>query len=167
MGQGGNAFTFLCRLEGISFPEAVKRLAAKAGVSLPQAPDDPQARERNHLYRLTSLAKTYFRRCLLDEKVGATAQRYLAERGIPMDVAERFQLGYAPNGWNGLVRFFADRKAPLDKAAALGLIGERSGRDERSRPGSSPMVRQIPSPPHVPDYRCDRPTSRIRWPTSA
>ncbi len=136
-GEGGNAFTFLCRLEGISFPEAVKRLAAKAGVSLPQAPDDPQAREQDRLYRLTSLAKTYFRHRLLDEKVGAMAQRYLAERGIPMDVAERFQLGYAPNGWNGLVRFLANRKAPLDKAVALGLIGERSGRDERSRPGAN------------------------------
>ena len=135
-GAGGNAFTFLCRLEGITFPEAVKRLAAKAGVTLPQAPDDPQARERERLYRLTSLAKTYFRRCLLDEKVGATAQRYLAERGIPRDMAERFQLGYAPKGWNGLVRFLANRKAPLDQAAALGLIGERSGRDERSRPGA-------------------------------
>ena len=135
-GAGGNAFTFLCRLEGITFPEAVKRLAAKAGVTLPQAPDDPQARERERLYRLTSLAKTYFRRCLLDEKIGATAQRYLAERGIPMDMAERFQLGYAPKGWNGLVRFLANRKAPLDQAAALGLIGERNGRDERSRPGA-------------------------------
>ena len=135
-GAGGNAFTFLCRLEGITFPEAVKRLAAKAGVTLPQAPDDPQARERERLYRLTSLAKTYFRRCLLDEKIGATAQRYLAERGIPMDMAERFQLGYAPKGWNGLVRFLANRKAPLDQAAALGLTGERNGRDERSRPGA-------------------------------
>ena len=135
-GAGGNAFTFLCRLEGITFPEAVKRLAAKAGVTLPQAPDDPQARERERLYRLTSLAKTYFRRCLLDEKVGTAAQRYLAERGIPRDMAERFQLGYAPKGWNGLVRFLANRKAPLDQAAALGLIGERSGRDERSRPGA-------------------------------
>ena len=135
-GAGGNAFTFLCRLEGITFPEAVKRLAAKAGVTLPQAPDDPQARERERLYRLTSLAKTYFRRCLLDEKVGTAAQRYLAERGIPRDMAERFQLGYAPKGWNGLVRFLANRKAPLDQAATLGLIGERSGRDERSRPGA-------------------------------
>ena len=113
---------------------------SRPGCRCPQAPDDPQARERDRLYRLTSLAKTYFRRCLLDEKAGATAQRYLAERGIPPDVAERFQLGYAPHGWNGLVRFFANRKAPLDKAAALGLIGERSGRDERSRPGSSAVV---------------------------
>lgn len=133
-GEGGNAFTFLCRLEGISFPEAVKRLAAKAGVSLPQAPDDPQAREQDRLYRLTSLAKTYFRHCLLDEQVGAAARRYLDERGIPKEVAERFQLGYAPVGWNGLVRFLANRRAPLDKAAALGLIGERTGRNERSRP---------------------------------
>lgn len=132
-GEGGNAFTFLCRLENISFPEAVKRLAAKAGVSLPQAPDDPQAREQDRLYRLTSLAKTYFRHCLLDT-AGAAAQRYMAERGISPDVAERFQLGYAPLGWNGLVRFLANRRAPLDKAGALGLIGERTGRNERSRP---------------------------------
>ena len=134
-GEGGNAFTFLCRLEGISFPEAVRRLAAKAGVPLPQAPDDPQAREQDRLYRLTSLAKTYFRHCLLDEQVGAVARRYLDERGIPKEVAERFQLGYAPVGWNGLVRFLANRRAPMDKAAALGLIGERTGRNERSRPG--------------------------------
>ncbi len=135
-GEGGNAFTFLCRLEGISFPEAVRRLAAKAGVSLPQAPDDPQARERDRLYRLTSLAKTYFRHRLLDQRTGAAARRYMDERGISPDVAERFQLGYAPVGWNGLVRFLAGRKAPLDKAAALGLIGERPGRDEGSRPGA-------------------------------
>ena len=135
-GEGGNAFTFLCRLEGISFPEAVKRLAAKAGVALPQAPDDPQARERERLYRLTSLAKTYFRHRLLDERTGAAARRYLAERGIPSDLAERFQLGYAPAGWNGLVRFLANRRAPLDQAGALGLIGERTGRDEPRRPGA-------------------------------
>ncbi len=134
-GEGGNAFTFLCRLEGISFPEAVRRLAAKAGVSLSQSPDDPQAREQARLYRLTSLAKTYFRRCLLD-KAGAAARRYLAERGIPTDVAERFRLGYAPVGWNGLVRFLTNQRAPLDKAAALGLIGERTGRDEQSRAGA-------------------------------
>ena len=134
-GAGGNAFTFLCRLEGISFPEAVRRLAAKAGVSLPQAPDDPQAREQDRLYRLTRLAKTYFRHRLLD-KTGAAAQRYMAERGISPELAERFQLGYAPVGWNGLVRFLANRKAPLDKAAALGLIGERAGWDERSRSGA-------------------------------
>ena len=133
-GEGGNAFTFLCRLEGISFPEAVRRLAAKAGVPLPQTPDDPQARERDRLYRLTSLAKTYFRHCLLDEQIGAAARRYLDERGIPQEVAEGFQLGYAPGGWNGLVRFLANRRAPLDKAAALGLLGERAGRNERSRP---------------------------------
>ena len=47
-----------------------------------------------------------------------------------------FQLGYAPVGWNGLVRFLVNQRAPLDKAAALGLIGERTGRDERSSSGA-------------------------------
>ena len=133
-GAGGNAFTFLCRLEGLSFPEAVRRLAAKAGVSLPQAPDDPHTREQARLYRLNSLAKTYFRSCLLDD-VGVAARRYMAERGIHTDVAERFQLGYAPVGWSALVRFLSARRAPMDKAAALGLVGERDGRDGRNRSG--------------------------------
>ncbi|MGH7198363.1 MAG: CHC2 zinc finger domain-containing protein, partial [Candidatus Omnitrophota bacterium] len=51
-GVSGNAFTFLVRLDGISFPEAVRRLAAKAGVPLPQTPQDPEAQERARLFRL-------------------------------------------------------------------------------------------------------------------
>src|ERR1700741_933907 len=63
-GAGGNAFSFLTRVEGISFPEAVRRLAAKAGVALPQAAKDPQSQERAHLLRLNEIAATYFQRCL-------------------------------------------------------------------------------------------------------
>ncbi len=115
-GVGGNAFTFLCRLEGLSFPEAVRQLAPKAGVVLPQAPDDPYAREQARLYRLNLLAKTYFRRCLLGN-AGIEARRYMEERGLNVEVAERFQLGYAPAGRGVLVRFLSVQRAPLAEAA--------------------------------------------------
>src|SRR5919109_651501 len=59
-GVGGNVFTFLTRIEGISFPEAVRRLAAKVGVSLPQTERDPQAQERARLQRINEIATTYF-----------------------------------------------------------------------------------------------------------
>ena len=125
-GVGGNAFTFLCRLEGISFPEAVRQLAPKTGVVLPQAADDPHALEQARLYRLNLLAKTYFRHCLLGN-AGVGARRYMEERGLNAEVAERFQLGYAPAGREGLVRFLSAQRAPLAEAASLGLIGEREG----------------------------------------
>lgn len=122
-GAGGNAFTFLSRVEGLSFPEAVRRLAAKAGVGLPQAPDDPRARERDRLYRLNELARTFFRDCLRHQ-AGTPARRYLNGRGMTTEVAERYALGYAPASGRALTRFLINQTAPLDKAAALGLIGE-------------------------------------------
>lgn len=127
-GVGGNVFTFLTRMEGVSFPEAVRRLAAKAGVSLPQAEQDPQARERARLYRLNDLAATYFQRCLWGP-AGEIARRYLSERGLTKEIAERFRVGFAPSWHDGLARFLTTQRADLDKAAALGLVGKReSGR---------------------------------------
>lgn len=125
-GVGGNVFTFLTRLEGISFPEAVRRLAAKAGVTMPQAAKDPQAQERARLYRLNDLAATYFQRCLWGN-AGSVARAYLLDRSISQAVAERFHLGYAPSWSEGLVRFLTTQQAPLEKAAVLGLIGKREG----------------------------------------
>lgn len=123
-GVSGNAFTFLVRLEGISFPEAVRRLAAKAGVSLPQTPLDPEAQERARLFRLNEAAAHYFQRCL-SGNAGADARHYLSTRGINPDIAERFRLGYAPSAAEGLVRFLTNGQANLDHATSLGLIGKR------------------------------------------
>jgi DNA primase len=122
-GVGGNVFTFLTRIEGISFPEAVRRLAQRAGVPLPHTAD-PHARERARLYRLNEMAATYFQRCLRGD-VGKLARQYLAERGIRSDTAERFRLGFAPPWGGGLVRFLSEHKGDLDQAATLGLIGKR------------------------------------------
>ena len=130
-GAGGDVFTFLRRIEGLDFPAVVRRLAAKAGVSLPQAPEDPRAREHERLYKLNEVARAYFRRCLLGP-AGTVARRYVTERGIAADVAERYALGYAPARGNGLSRLLADKKAPLDKAAELGLIGAATSGSDRS-----------------------------------
>src|SRR5215510_8894966 len=124
-GVGGNIFTFLTRIEGISFPEAVRRLAARAGVSLPQAEQDPQAQARARLHKLNALAATYFQRCLWGN-AGEIARDYLAERGLTKEIAEQFHLGFAPSWNNSLVRFLAGQGADLEKAAGLGLVGKRT-----------------------------------------
>lgn len=123
-GVGGNIFTFLTRIEGISFPEAVRRLAARTGVKLPQAEQDPEAQERSRLQRLNALAAAYFQRCLWGNP-GGLARQYLAERGLKKEIAEQFHLGFAPSWRAGLVRFLTEQRADLDRAAVLGLIGKR------------------------------------------
>ena len=123
-GVGGNIFTFLTRIEGISFPEAVRRLAARTGVSLPQAEQDPAAQERARLHRLNALAATHFQRCLWGNP-GGLARQYLGERGLKKEIAEQFHLGFAPSWRAGLVRFLTEQRADLDRAATLGLIGKR------------------------------------------
>lgn len=122
-GVGGNVFTFLTRIEGLSFPEAVRRLAAKTGVALPQIARDPQAQERARLLRLNEIAATYFQRCLWGN-IGDGARRYLAERGLNRAIAEQFRLGFAPSGREGLVRFLAAQRADLKEATDLGLVGK-------------------------------------------
>ncbi|MGE0823164.1 MAG: DNA primase [Candidatus Binatia bacterium] len=123
-GVGGNVFTFLMRIEGLSFPEAVRRLASKAGIPLPQMERDPHAQERARLYKLNEIAATYFQRCLWGN-VGEAARRYLTERGLGKEIAEQFRLGFSPPGTEGLVRFLKMQNADVDKASVLGLIGKR------------------------------------------
>ena len=127
-GAGGNVFTFLTRVEGLSFPEAVRRLAVKAGVVLPQSAKDPQSQERARLLRLNEIAATYFQRCLWGN-IGEIARRYLEERGLNRSIAEQFRLGFAPPGREGLARFLAAQRADLERAADMGLVGKaRDGR---------------------------------------
>lgn len=121
----GNVFTFLSRIDGLTFPEAVRHLAQRAGIVLPES-RDPQAQERARLYRLNELATVYFQRCLAGN-AGASARQYLKERGLQPDIVTQFRLGFAPLWSGGLVRFFSDQRADLSRAASLGLIGKRDG----------------------------------------
>lgn len=125
-GAGGNVFTFLMRLEGLSFPEAVRGVAARFGLPLPSLNRDPREKEREDLYRINTLAMTYFRRSLW-ETPGEEARRYLSGRGLTKEIAERFTLGYAPPWESGLARFLQEQKVAMDKAVLLGLVGKRRG----------------------------------------
>lgn len=122
-GAGGNAFTFVTKVEGLTFPEAVRSLATKAGVDLPQS-RDPQAQERARLYHLNELASAYFQSCLWGN-AGGDARRYLDQRGLQQEIVKQFGLGFAPPWSGGLVRFLTNQRADLQRAASLGLIGKR------------------------------------------
>ncbi|MDY0397949.1 MAG: DNA primase [Desulfuromonas thiophila] len=130
---GGNVFSFLMRMEGLSFPEAVRRLAARAGIAIETDQPSPRQRQEQLLRQrrrdLLELAARHYRQQLADPVQGAAARDYLARRGFKPPVIERFGLGYAGPAWDGLVRALTAAGADLTLARELGLI--RPGREGR------------------------------------
>ncbi|HEY6994667.1 MAG TPA: DNA primase [Xanthobacteraceae bacterium] len=96
-GKNGNIFDFLMLTEGLSFPEAVERLAAEAGLPLPKISREQEAREerRKTLNDVVELAAKFFE-ATLAARAGAKARGYLADRGLDPATQVRFRLGYAP-----------------------------------------------------------------------
>lgn len=101
-GKGGDVFTFVMEYERVSFPEAVRILAERFGVPLPE-PGGPRAKGDQALYEALGQAARFFYRHLRNP-TGQKAQRYLAARGISDAIARRFGLGYAPASADALYR---------------------------------------------------------------
>ena len=96
-GAGGDAFKWLMETEGLSFPEAVEKLAGEAGVELPKWTPDDEAREekKKSLYDVVELAGAFYE-AQLREQAGNAARDYLKSRGLNDAAAKQFRLGYAP-----------------------------------------------------------------------
>src|ERR1700730_1085642 len=96
--KNGNIFDFVMLTEGLSFPEAVERLAAQAGMALPQGTreDEVRAQHRKTLHDVLELAAKFFEATLAG-RAGAKARGYLADRGLDPATQVKFRLGYAPN----------------------------------------------------------------------
>jgi DNA primase len=111
----GDAFDFLMETEGLSFPEAVERLAGMAGLPMPvHSPESvEQEKKRSSLHEVMALAAQFFERAL-QEKIGAKARGYLADRRLDANVQREFSLGYAP----------PDRFALRDALAAKGVSAQ-------------------------------------------
>ncbi|MGH7360249.1 MAG: DNA primase [Candidatus Methylomirabilales bacterium] len=126
--EGGDAARFLMRREGFSFPEAIEFLAQRAGISLPRRRGGGREQEdgRLRLYEVQRAAAEYFRQSLQGNE-GEGARAALAGRGILPETVERFQLGYAPDAWEGLVRFLTQRGFPPRVMEAGGLVIPRPG----------------------------------------
>lgn len=122
-GQSGDVFRFLTETEGVSFPEAVERLAGEAGLSLPER--DPEAEKRaqrrGSLYEVMELANGFFQQALQSAE-GAEARRYLRDRGLSQAVQQEFGIGYAPDSRNALKQFLASKDVSQDDMVEAGLL---------------------------------------------
>lgn len=127
-GVGGDAFGFLMRQDKLSFPEAVRALAKQAGIALPEERGGkPGDGSREELLRVMDLAARFYVEHLWTP-AGERARAYLAERGIDPEVARRFGLGLAPEGWDALLNFMKSEKVAEEALVAAGLAIQRENR---------------------------------------
>ncbi|NTW65061.1 MAG: DNA primase [Nitrospirae bacterium] len=128
-GVGGDAFKFLELQEGLNFPEAVKQLASRAGITLPESrPRGDEKKsddERKALLKIIAEAADYFRR-ELEGPAGSAARAYLAKRGLTETVIRDFSLGYARPEWDGLLKHLRQKGHPPMLLEKAGLIVKRS-----------------------------------------
>ena len=121
--KNGDIFTFLMEAEGLSFPEAVERLAAEAGVPMPERDPEAEKREaaRASLYEVLELATKFFEESL-QSRAGAAARGYLQNRGLGPDLQRRFRIGYARPDRNALKEHLAGKDIAQDQMIAAGLL---------------------------------------------
>lgn len=108
-GKGGDVFNFVMERDGLSFPDALRVLAARAGVELDERTRQEDAR-RSRLREVVETAIAFYHTVLTSSKAGQPALDYLRGRGFTDETIERFQLGWAPAGWDNLVRQLATRR---------------------------------------------------------
>ena len=149
-GAGGAVFQFLMQYENIDFPEAVRRLASRAGIAIIveelSAEEEAKQSLRKRLLRLHFEASAWYHSNLLRTKAAAHARSYLQSRGVNIETAKRWQIGYAPKTWDSLVHWATDFGIHQ-----RGTDGERAGQAARGRQSPIAHIRSIPGSVNVPD----------------
>ena len=131
-GVHGTALTFLMEHDRLSFPESVEELASRAGLEVPrEGGSGAETRDRHldDLYALMTAADQHFRESLRDSE---RAKDYLKRRGLAGETAARYHLGYAPAGWEVLLRKLGATDAGRQALLDAGLIIERGPEQQRS-----------------------------------
>ncbi|MGZ6259045.1 MAG: DNA primase [Candidatus Limnocylindrales bacterium] len=134
-GKGGDVFSFVMERDGVLFPEALRRLAARAGVELDERTTREDA-QRKRLRDVMEAAISFYHAALTASPVGQRALDYLRGRGFTDATIQAYQLGYAPDAWDGLTKaLITKRNVSEDELEAAGLV-VRSTR----RPSGGPAV---------------------------
>ena len=127
--KGGGSYQFLMEMESLNFPEAVRRLAEKAGVDIPDDNGGEEYRDnRRALEDLYKRVSNTFRWLFINHENAAHARDYLDKRGISEETAEYYQIGWAPRDGEWLYNFLLKKKYSSDFLAESGLFSPKSPR---------------------------------------
>ena len=126
--KGGGAINFMMEVEGLSYPDAVRNLAQRAGL---QVPEDEQYQSRyraqERLWALMKEAARFFHEQLFTP-AGGECLAYVQKRGLNKNIVTRFGIGFAPNSWNSLVDAMKKKGYTDKELIAADLVGEKNGR---------------------------------------
>lgn len=125
---GGDVFSFVMRMEKVEFREALEQLADRAGIDLPRGRGGLPTDEKAALRTMLAWAAERFCNCLREAPEAAPARDYLRGRGLSPETIDRFQLGFAPQAWDWLLRQAAAAGMGRDDLVKAGLAIERDDR---------------------------------------
>ncbi len=126
---GGDVIRFIMLHEGLPFTDAVRKLAGRAGIDLPEKDAESGARrdKKDVLYRANRLASEYYSEMLLKDPQGSEARDYLGSRGIHSDVCRTYGMGFAPPGWRSLGSMLKKEEVRVEAAIECGLMLKGDG----------------------------------------
>ncbi len=119
-GAGGDSVTFLMKHESLTFAEAIRILAKKAGVSIPETSGE-SSHHFSKLYEIMEMAARFYERYLFTQE-GKIAWAYLSKRGLSMATIKKFRIGFSPSSWELLYKFLAGKGYDPKDLASVGLI---------------------------------------------
>jgi len=137
-GVGGSVFRFVMDYEHVDFPSAVRKLAARVGITVVEtsrggaAEEDQQREARRLLLKLHAEAAEWFHNNLMKAQFAAPARDYLEQRGIHGQIIKNWQLGFAPDRWDALLKWALDRGYTRPQLLQSGLVKSRDESDTRS-----------------------------------
>lgn len=122
-GKGGDVFAFVMEIEGLEFREALKLLAEKAGVELPEYRSDGRANAetKDRGLEILALATKFYEKQLWESASGKKSLEYLRARGLTDESIRTYALGYAPDGWEHVTKFLVSRGYRSEELEGCGL----------------------------------------------
>ncbi|GED72804.1 DNA primase [Brevibacillus reuszeri] len=126
-GAGGDIFSFLMKLEQLSFPEALHKLADRAGIAVPQTQqeeDTPEKRAKQAMQEAHQLVSKLYHYVLTKTPYGVEAMKYLANRGMSEQTLVEYQIGFAPDSWDFVTQFLKKRRFSQELMVEAGLLAK-------------------------------------------
>lgn len=124
--KGGDLISFVMEIEGMNFPEALRHLGKKAGVEIPEFHVQKGSQEKELLIGLNELAGKYYEAVLYKHEEGKMARDYLKNRGINIELAKKFRLGFAPDRWDALAKFLSQKGHDQKLQIKAGLVKRKN-----------------------------------------
>lgn len=140
--KGGDVFAFLMQMDNLEFPEALEILAKRAGVKLVrnfQVSENGKLKDK--IYQINHLASEFYHYLLLNHQSGKQALDYILGRGVSRKSLETFSLGWAPNMWDGLMKFLTKKGYTIGEMEQAGLIIRKTRHPEFS--SGSKILKQV------------------------